>query len=156
MTLVDQIIQILCAQFYSTSSVRYIVCSPTQVTSPFITIYPPNTVLLLPHSPYSCPCPWVLSLFSPLNLSIPLSLTNCQFLSMNLLDSTILKDDIILTHRDHSCAALTYLSSRHDVKSWKEFHNHTTKASGHFSLVLMVIVVIVARVVILLIMSFDL
>ena len=42
-TLVHKIIQVSSIQFYNTSSVHCVVCSPPQVTSPSITIYPPLT-----------------------------------------------------------------------------------------------------------------
>ena len=46
-TLINKIIQVLGVQFYSTSSVHCIVCSPPQVKSPSTTIYPP---ILFPSS----------------------------------------------------------------------------------------------------------
>ena len=46
-TLINKIIQISGVQFYKTSSVYFIVCSPPQVKSPSITIYPTFTLLTL-------------------------------------------------------------------------------------------------------------
>ena len=41
MTLVSKIMQVSGAEFHSTSSIYCIVCSPPQINSPSITIYPP-------------------------------------------------------------------------------------------------------------------
>ena len=52
-TLVNKIIQVSGAWFYNTSSVHWLVCSPSQVRSLPITIYPPCVLLYLlsPPSP---------------------------------------------------------------------------------------------------------
>ena len=49
-TLVNKIRQLSGAHFHNTSSVHCIVCSPPQVKSPTITIYPPHTLLHLPST----------------------------------------------------------------------------------------------------------
>ena len=50
-TLVNKIIQVSGVQFYNTSSVHCIMCSPPQVTSPSNTIYLSYTLLHLPPPP---------------------------------------------------------------------------------------------------------
>ena len=51
-TLVNKFIQVSGIQFYNTSSVYCVVCSPPKVKSPSITIYPP-----LPSSTAPTPSP---------------------------------------------------------------------------------------------------
>ena len=92
-TLVNTIIQVSAAQFYSTSSVHCTVCSSPPVKSPSITIYPPSPLPLAiitllsmsmsffsffsflfnpsspPNSP-SLPPPTAVSLLSVLSLSL--------------------------------------------------------------------------------------
>ena len=53
MTLVNKIIQVSGVPFYNTKSLYCIVCSPPQIMSPSITIYPPYTLFYLPPSPLS-------------------------------------------------------------------------------------------------------
>ena len=79
--LVNKIIQILGAEFYNTSFVLCIVCSPIQAKSPSITIYPTLFLLLvsLPVSNYHavvcvhvvCVCCLSLLFSFFLNISIP-------------------------------------------------------------------------------------
>ena len=93
-TLVNKIIQVSDTQFYNTSSVHGIVCSPPQVKSPSITIYLLYTLfylhlhLLSWQSPHCCSSVLFLSLFFlvppfPHPALCPLQLSAC-FLSMNL------------------------------------------------------------------------
>ena len=73
-TLFNKIMQVSGVQFCNTSSVYCTVCSPPQVKSPFITLYP-STLLDLSHppfplvSPYCCLCLYVVVL-KGLNLPI--------------------------------------------------------------------------------------
>ena len=91
-TLVNKIIQVSGAQFHNTSFVHWTVCSPPQVKSPSITIYPPYILfyLPLPHLPLAITVLVSVSISSSfsflLNPSIPNHSPNsCQpALSMSL------------------------------------------------------------------------
>ena len=45
-------IKVSTVQFYNTSSIYCIVCSPPQVKSPSFTLYPPSTYFYLPQPPF--------------------------------------------------------------------------------------------------------
>ena len=71
MALVNKIVSVSGVQFYNTSSVHCIVCSPPQVKSPPITIHPLSTLFPLPHPP---PFPLVIPMLLSVSMRVVLLL----------------------------------------------------------------------------------
>ena len=91
MTLGNKIIQVSGAKFYPTSSVHHTVCSPPQVKSPSITLYPSIPSSTSPHLPppsnhYTLVCVhegfFYYFLFNPSSPTTPSPLTAVSLLSI--------------------------------------------------------------------------